>query len=127
MPSEPVPPHVVNALIDQAWEALREGRYSTGLAAAERAVGLAEQSDDPTLLVRALSVRAALRRLLGQFAAALVDYTRVLSLAEDPATARHLDPGRADWSIAGAYIFWTVAALFSGGVPTAGLLDRKST
>src|SRR5215831_7309339 len=121
MDKERVPPRVVDALIVEAWAAHREARYRTGLAAAERAVGLAERLDDPTLLVRALSVRAALLRSLGQYAAALVDYTRVLSLAEDPATARRLDPDRADWCIAKAYIFWPLAARFAGGVPVAGL------
>src|SRR5262252_8520903 len=123
MEPERVPPRVVDALIDQAWESLHEGRYGTGMAAADRAVDLAEQSDDPTLLVQALSVRGSLLQLLGRYAAALVDNTRVLSVVEDPATARRLEPDRADRAIAQAYMWWTVSARFAGGVPVAGLFE----
>jgi hypothetical protein len=91
------------------------GRYRSGLAAAERAVGLVERSDDPTLLVQALVARGVLLRALGAVSASLLDYTRVLSVAEDPVTARRLDPDRADWAIAKAYIFWAEAARFAGG------------
>src|SRR5215831_14293213 len=127
MDTQRVPPHVVQALIDEAWDAHDEGRYRTGLAAAQRAMALAEQSDDPTLLVGALTVRAELLGLLGQDAAALVDYTRVLSLAEDPATARRLDPDQADRCIAQAYTGWPDAARFAGGVPVAGLYKVLDT
>jgi tetratricopeptide (TPR) repeat protein len=121
--SEAVPPQVVEALIDEAWEQHRLDRHRSGLAAADRAVGLAERSDDPTLLVGALVARGALLAALGEFAAALVDYTRVFSVAEDPVTARRLDPDRADWAIAKAYIFWPEAARFAGGVPVGRLFE----
>jgi len=113
-------------LVDEAWAAYREGRYQHAVAAAGRAVAAGEQLDDPVLLVRALEAEAAALRLTGDFTAALARHTRVLGLAEDPATASRLDHPPAVRAVAGAHWGWVVCARFLTGIPVRelfGVLD----
>ncbi len=113
-------------LVDEAWAAYSEGRYQQALAAAGRAVEAAGQLDDPVLLVRALQVQAATLRLMGDYAAALARYTRIMGLAEDPATSGRLDDSRAAKAAADAYPSWVEAARYVTGIPVRelfGVLD----
>jgi tetratricopeptide (TPR) repeat protein len=110
-------------LIDQAWAAYYEGRYQQALAAAGRAVEAAGQLDDPALLVRALWIQASTLRLTGDFAAALVRYTRIMGLAEDPAAGSRLDDPKVAEAVADTYWSWTEAARFAGGIPVRELFQ----
>lgn len=75
----------IELLIEQAWAAMRECRYSAARAAAQRAVQAAETYGEPGLLIRALDREAAALRMAGDHVAALARHTRILGLAEDPA------------------------------------------
>jgi tetratricopeptide (TPR) repeat protein len=108
-------------LIGQAWDAYRGGRFQQALAAAERAVQAAGQLDDPVLLVRALRVQGAAFQVTGDPAAALVRYTRIMGLAEDPATGSRLDDPTAAEAVADAYWRWAEAARLAGGIPVREL------
>jgi len=113
-------------LVNEAWAAHREGRYQHAAAAAARAVSAGEQLDDPVLLVRALEAEAAALRLTGDYTAALARYTRLLGLAEDPATASRLDHPSAARAVADAHWEWVVCARFLTGIPVRelfGVLD----
>jgi tetratricopeptide (TPR) repeat protein len=107
----------VSLLINEAWAAYREGRYGRVVAAGERAVRAAEELDDAALLVRALAAEAAGLRMRGEDAAALARYTRVLALADDPATARRLGGQDAADAVARAYLNWVDCALYLTGIP----------
>jgi len=109
-------------LVDEAWDAYREGRYQQAVAAAGRAVEAAEQLDDLVLLVRALRVEASALRLWGDTTAALARYTRILGLAEDPATSGRLDDPLAAQAVADAYWSWVGCARFVTGIPVRELL-----
>jgi tetratricopeptide (TPR) repeat protein len=111
----------VSLLVDEAWDAYRQDRYGTARAAAVRAVQAAEQLDDPVLLVRALSAEAVALDMLGDKAAALARYTRILGLAEDPATRGRLEDPAVAWQVAQAHMNWVEAARFAGGVPVRAL------
>ena len=93
-------------LVDQAWAAYEEGHFQEALAAAGRAIEAAGQLDDPVLLVRALQIEASTLRLMGDFAAALARYTRIMGLAEDPATSGRLDDPDAAEAVADAAWTW---------------------
>jgi len=108
--------HAVKLLIGQAREATGEGRYSAALAAAGRAVEAAEQLDDPVLRVRGLIEEAEALRLSGDRVAALTRYTKVLGLAEDPATRDHPDHLAATRARFDASILWVECARFVGGI-----------
>jgi tetratricopeptide (TPR) repeat protein len=113
-------------LVDEAWAAHREGHYRHAAAAAGRAVEAGEQLDDPVLLVRALSAEASALRQMGDHTAALARYTRILGLAEDPATAGRLDHPSAARAVAEAHWGWVVSARFLTGIPLRelfGVLD----
>jgi tetratricopeptide (TPR) repeat protein len=113
----------VELLIEQAWGARDEGRYRHALTAAERAVEAAEQLDDPNLLVRALNEQGEALRLLGAAAGALPRFTRILALAEDPASGHRLDDPKATRVIARAYMQWVECARFTGGIPVRRLFE----
>src|SRR6266849_5301933 len=108
-------------LIDEAWNAYLAGRYQQALAAAGRAAEAAEHLDDPVLLVRALRVQASTLRMTGDFAAALARYTKIMALAEDPATSGRLDDPLAAEAVAGAYSGWVDAARSVAGIPVREL------
>jgi hypothetical protein len=113
-------------LVDEAWAAHSEGRYRQAVAAASRAVEAAGQLDDPVLLVRALSAEAGALRLLGDDGAALARYTRILGLAEDPASSSRPDHPSAAEAVADAYWSWVACARFLTGIPwreLSGVLD----
>ena len=115
----------VELLVQEANAALAETRYVAALSVAGRAMAAAEQFGDPSLLVRALRVEAGALRMLGDDAAALARYTRILGLAQDPAITTRLD-GRATREVARAYPNWVAAARFAGGIPVRelfGVLD----
>src|SRR3977135_1723196 len=97
-------------LVDEAWDAYREGRYARALDAAERGVQAAELVGDLVALVRALRAEGSVLQITGDHAAALVRYTRILALAEDGASASQLDDSRAAWAIADAYASWVDSA-----------------
>jgi tetratricopeptide (TPR) repeat protein len=116
---------VVELLIDQAWADCRESRYASAVSAAEQAVQAAETLDDPSLVIRALVIEAVALRTMGDYASALVRYTRVLGVAEDPTAAHRLDDA-AIWSVATTYSEWVATARFVGGIPVRdlfGVLD----
>jgi tetratricopeptide (TPR) repeat protein len=113
-------------LVEEAWAAHGEGRYRQAVAAASRAVEAARQLDDPVLLVRALSVEAGSLRMMGDHGAALARYTRILGLAEDPASSGRLDHPHAAEAVARAYWNWVASARFMTGIPwreLSGVLD----
>jgi hypothetical protein len=65
-------------------------------------------------------------RMRGESAAALVRYTRVLALAEDPVTAPQPDGEAAAWEVAAAYMDWADCARYVAGIPWRelfGVLD----
>jgi tetratricopeptide (TPR) repeat protein len=97
-------------LVDEAWDAYREGRYPRALDAAQRGVQAAELIGDPVALVRALRAEGSVLQITGDHAAALVRYTRILALAEDRANAGRLDDYRAAWAVADAYASWVDSA-----------------
>ncbi|GAA4440489.1 hypothetical protein [Phytohabitans houttuyneae] len=115
----------VALFIDEAWDAIVQGRYPQVVAAGERAVRAAEQLDDPALLVRALEVTEVGLLALGDSTGALARCTRILTLAEDAAIAPRLT-GRAAQSVGQAYVDWVDAALNLTGIPWRdlfGVLD----
>jgi tetratricopeptide (TPR) repeat protein len=112
---------VAGLLIDEAWAAHGQGRYGTARAAATRAVQVAQELDDPVLLVRALSVEATALRMQGDDTAALARYTRILGLTEDSATRSRLEDPGAAWAVAQAHMDWVESAAFAGGVPVRAL------
>jgi tetratricopeptide (TPR) repeat protein len=97
-------------LVDEAWDAYREGRYPRALDAAQRAVEAAELTGDLVALVRALRAEGSVLQIQGDHAAALVRFTRILALAQDRSTAGKLDDTRAAWAIADAYASWVDSA-----------------
>jgi len=108
-------------LVDEAWNAHRAGRYPQAVAAANRAVQAAERLDDPVLLVRALRVEADALRQMGDPAAALARYTRILGLAEDRGTSGRLDDQRAAQAVALAHWNWVGCARYLTGIPVREL------
>jgi len=108
-------------LIDEAWNAHRAGRYEQAVAAASRAAQAAGPLDDPVLLVRALRVEGEALRQMGDPAAALARYTRILGLAEDRGTSGRLDDGRAAEAVAVAHWNWVACARFLTGIPVREL------
>jgi tetratricopeptide (TPR) repeat protein len=108
-------------LVDEADGAYAQGRYRHAVAAASRAVDAAGQLDDPVLLVRALRIEASALRMLGDSAAALARYTRILGLAEDPATAGRLDHPDAARAVARAYWGWVDCAQYLTSIPVREL------
>jgi len=108
-------------LVSQAWAAYQEGRHQEALAAADRAIKAGEQEDDPVLLVRALRIQAYTLKAIGDHPAALARSTKVMALAEDPATGGRLDDPLAAEAVADAYWGWVEAALFAGGMPVREL------
>jgi hypothetical protein len=59
--SGPDAAHVVELLIAEAWTAIRESRFRSAVAAADRAVAAAKETDDPARLARALVARSGAR------------------------------------------------------------------
>jgi tetratricopeptide (TPR) repeat protein len=113
-------------LLDQAWDAYMAGRNRAALSAASRAIEAAEHFDDLALLVEALVIEADILNMTGDAAAALVRYTRVLGLAQDPASARRLDEPPAERSVARAHWSWVAAARYLTSIPVRdlfGVLD----
>lgn len=112
----------VGLFLDEAWAAIREGRYSPAVATAERAVLAAEQLGDPALLIRAVEAKAVALLALGDRPATLSCCTRILALAETSASL----PRSAHRSVAQAYVDWVDAALYQTGIPVRelfGVLD----
>jgi tetratricopeptide (TPR) repeat protein len=108
-------------LIDEAWGNHDEGRYQAAVAAASRAVEAARLLDDPVLLVRALEVEASALLMMGDYQASLAGYTRILGLAEDPATSGRLDDPQAAEVVAAAHWNWVQCARFVTGIPVREL------
>jgi tetratricopeptide (TPR) repeat protein len=108
-------------LVNQAWDALRQGRFQEALAAAAQAVEAAGQLDDPVLLVRALQIQANTLQMTADYAAALAGFTKIMALAEDPATSGRLDDPKAAEAVAAAYWNWVESARSVGGIPVREL------
>jgi tetratricopeptide (TPR) repeat protein len=106
----------VELFLDEAWAAWAEYRYRAAVVAAQRAVRVAQELDTPALLARALVAEADALRMLGADAAALARYTRVLALADDPATGAALGTPSAAWAVARAYTYWVSCARFLTGI-----------
>lgn len=120
----------VKLLINQAHDDIRESRYPAVLAAAGRAVQAAERLDHPGLLVRALGAEATALLMSGDPVAALARYTRVLGLAEDPATRGCLDDQAVTWAVAKAHMNWVGSAHFVTGIGVRelfGILDAAES
>jgi tetratricopeptide (TPR) repeat protein len=107
----------VELLIDEAREALAEGGYQRAASAGGGATRAAEALGDPGLLAGALAVQADALRMLGDREAAQACYTRVLALAEDPATWARLDQPAAARAVAGAHMNWVDCARFMTDIP----------
>ena len=113
-------------LVDRAWDAISAGRYQEALSAAGRAAEAAGQIDDLVLLVRALDVEANTLNLIGDATAALARYTRILGLAQDPASRHRLDDPDAARVVARAHWDWVGAARYLTSIPLRdlfGVLD----
>jgi len=113
-------------LVDEAWDAYREGRYPRALDAAQRGVAAAELTGDLVALVRALRAEGSVLQIQGDHAAALVRFTRILALADDRATAGQLNDNRAAWAVADAYASWVDSARVLTTIPVRdlfGVLD----
>jgi len=109
-------------LLDDAWAAYGNDHYQQALAAAAQVVVTAEQLDNPVLLVRALQVEAAVLQTTGDHAAALARYTRILALADDPASRGRLHHPAAAEAVAIAYWKWVDCAQSVTATPERGLL-----
>ena len=113
-------------LVDRAWEAYAEGRWQEALSAAGRAAEAATRLDDLVLLVRALSVEGEILNMTGDFAGGLARYTRILALAEDPATSHCLNDDDAARTVASARWNWVACARYITSIPVRdlfGVLD----
>jgi tetratricopeptide (TPR) repeat protein len=108
-------------LVDRAWDAYDEGRLQEALSAAARAVEAAGRLADPVLLVRALSAEGQALKSAGDCKAALARYTRILGLAQDPATSSLLDHPDTATAIASAYSEWVDCARFLTSIPVREL------
>jgi tetratricopeptide (TPR) repeat protein len=114
----------ITLLIDEAWKCIAEGRYADGLAAAERAVEGARQLGDLTLQVRAADAEGDCLRMLGDHAAALVRYTWVLGVAQDPRRRGELRAAAdVSWEVAKAYMNWVVIARSLPEMPASKLFE----
>lgn len=118
---------VVDLLIRQSTRAGVAGRYTEALAAATRAVEAADRLDDPGLLVRALGTEGSAFRMLGDNTSALIRFTRVLGLAEDPATRSRLTHPTTVLEVASAYWSWVESARFLTGIPVRKLSEVLDT
>ncbi len=114
---------VVELLIREAWDLLREDRYDAGLAAARKAVDAARELRDLALEVRATDVEAAALGMLGDRATALVRYTWILALAEDPEKRAALGDADLTWEFAEAYMNWVECGRFLPETPVRKLFD----
>jgi tetratricopeptide (TPR) repeat protein len=103
-------------LVGQAWAAYEDDRYQDAAAAAAQAAEAAGQLGDPVLLVRALRAEASAQRLLGDHAAALARYTRILGLAGDPVNRDRLVGASAAEAIAVAHWSWVRCARSLPGI-----------
>jgi len=112
----------VTLLIDEAWAAMDADRYAQTVSVASRAVQAAEFVEDVELLARALSIEAEGHRMLGDHAAAFARYTRVLTLANDPAASDRLATSQAARAVARAYLNCVECGLFLTGAPWRDLL-----
>jgi tetratricopeptide (TPR) repeat protein len=106
----------VELLLKEAWAAVYAGRCRPAVTAAGWAVLRAEELDDPALLARALVAEADALRLLGDHAAALARYSKVLALANDPALADRLAGEPAAWAVAQAHMTWVECGRFVTGI-----------
>jgi tetratricopeptide (TPR) repeat protein len=90
--------------------ALQEGRYSDAQRSADRAIQAAEKIGNPELLVRALLEEQTALRMAGDFGAAMVRSTRILAMAEDPATRDAFNHRPLARAVSHAYTDWIAAA-----------------
>lgn len=111
----------VELFLDEARAAERDGRYRQALVAVEKAVRVAEELDDPTLQVRALAQEASTLRMLGDVAAALPRYTRILPMAQDPVTSGRLGGDRVAREVAKSYMDWVECAPLRTEFPARSL------
>jgi len=100
----------VELLITESRTATEESRYRTAQDAADRAVAGAELLGDAVLLVRAIAQQQLALRMAGDYTGALVCCTRILAMAEDPATREALGTEAAAATIARAYMYWVTSA-----------------
>jgi tetratricopeptide (TPR) repeat protein len=100
----------VELLINESRTATEESRYRTAQDAADRAVAGAEQLGDAVLLVRAIAQQQLALRMAGDYTGALVCCTRILAMANDPATRGALSTEAAAATIARAYMYWVTSA-----------------
>ncbi len=114
---------VVELLIREAWDLHAEGRYDAGLAAARKAVEAARELRDLALEVRATDIEAEELRMLGDKATALVRYTWILGVAEDPEKRAALGDAALTEQIASAYRNWVNCGSFLPEIPVRKLFD----
>lgn len=115
--------NALELLINEAQSLNNDCQYLNALAAAERAVSLAEELNDPAWLVRALLPEEEALRLSGQVAAALIRSSRILAMAEDPDTREALTSDANVEDIFLAYIRWIDAAHYVTDFPCTRLFD----
>lgn len=114
---------VVDLLIRQSNRAGTAGRYTEALAAATRAVEAASRCDDLGLLARALATEGIALGMLGDSVGSLARFTRVLGLAEDPATRGRVNQATAALAVAQAHWRWVEAARFLTSIPVRKLFE----
>jgi tetratricopeptide (TPR) repeat protein len=119
--AEGVGSRAAGLLVDQAWAAIRDGRYPEAAAAAGRAVQAARHLDDLVLLVRALAAEGSALQMLGDDAKALGRYTEILGLAHDPVTSGRLDSPAAASAIGRAHWEWVECARYVTSIPVRDL------
>jgi tetratricopeptide (TPR) repeat protein len=119
--AEGVGSRAAGLLVDQAWAAIRDGRYPEAAAAAGRAVQAARHLDELVLLVRALAAEGSALQMLGDDAKALGRYTEILGLAHDPVTSGRLDSPAAASAIGRAHWEWVECARYVTSIPVRDL------
>jgi tetratricopeptide (TPR) repeat protein len=111
----------VELILNEAERLASEGRYAEGLAGAERAVEAARTLGDLPLELRASSLEGRCLGMLGDNRAALVRYTWIIGIADDPAKRSPLAAVDVTWDIATAYMDWVECARFIPELPVAKL------
>jgi tetratricopeptide (TPR) repeat protein len=113
---------VIALFLAEAETASDEGRFAQALAATGRAISAAEQAGDALLVVRALDAERRILRSSDDHGGALVRSTRILAMAEDPATRDVLDGPTATRAIANAYLEFAFSGRMHGGMSLRELL-----
>ncbi|MCP4664377.1 MAG: tetratricopeptide repeat protein [bacterium] len=114
---------VVELLIREATELGESSQHVAALNAASRAVELARQLDDLVLEIAATVTEAVLLRMLGRHSKALVRYTWLLGVAEDPKFQKQIMDNDLTKTFAKAYVHWVECGSYLPEIPTKKLFS----